>query len=818
MNHKPQNLPRWAAVVALLLGGVASPARAAMSVNPHGQFGGWPASIAVPPGGGNYVYSGEGSGLGVWDVTSKTNPAIAGGLPLGGTDVADIRFDATGQIAYVANGSGLQVISLADPDKPTLLGSLATSGTALSVAVVDATYVLVATSAGGNGWIRVVNVSDPANPADMGGYDTPGSAQHVVVAGTRAYVADGTMGLLVLDISTPATPTLLGSYPTLGSAARVQVVGTVAYVACGASGLHLLNVANPSNITLLATTETDSNVVDIQVAGTTAYTVDQNTGNLHVLNVASPAAPVRIANTDLGWDANRLAIGGNYAYVAAFKGLIIVDVTTPSNPTVVGAYERPSYVMGGTVAGTTAYLVDQSQLWVCSYATPSAPAVLGKCALGHTTWPWQAGPRVSVSGNTAVIAKGDYGMPIIAVSNPSNPTLAGRFAIPANTWANDVSVNGTLACLLTVSNSLGRLRLVDITNPASPTEMGALNTPGDGRRVAVLNNLAAVADGAGGVRLINIANPAAPVEAGHIDPPAGTTADLVTLKNDPTSGHPWVVVLFNASAGWRLQGYDVQNPAAPVFVNELTSATGHINDLHTLEGRAYLGGSLHLVDLETWTVLYFGANPNTTAKTIWRDGDFIYLLIISFSNGAQLYVCYSPEQGQLARVEVTPSDVTVRVGEQQQFSGKGRDANGNQVPVSGTWTSTGGTITQGGLYTAGTTAGDYNVTYTDTATGIQGTATVHVSAGELTRVEVTPGESNLKVGQQQTYTATGYDANNNQVPTTGTWTTTGGTITPSGQYTAPTTTGDQTVTYTDTATGIQGTATVHVSAGELTRV
>jgi hypothetical protein len=815
-----QNLLLAVGKLTLLLWCFASPARADISVNPHGQFGGWPASIAVPPGGGQYIYSGEGSGLGVWDVTDKANPALAGGLPLGGRDASEIQFDATGQIAYVANGSGLKVVSLADPDNPTVLGSLATSFTSRSVAVVDATYVLVATSTGGNGWIRVVNVSDPANPTDVGGYDTPGSAQHVGVAGNRAYVADGTAGLLVLDITTPATPLLLGSYNTPGTGMRVRVAGTVAYVADGAgSGLQVLNVANPSNITLLATTENDSDVVDVQVVGTTAYVADRN-GRLNILNVASPAAPVRIGSVNLPWSPNRLAVGGNYAYIAWFEGLIVVNVTTPTNPTVTSSYERPTVPYGGTVVGTTGYIADQSRLWVCNFANPAAPVALGKCDLGHASFS-KPYPRVSVSGNYAAIAKQSHGMPIVNVSIPTNPLLAGRFAIPSGNTATDVFLNGTLACLLTKSNNLGRLRLINIANPANPTEVGALDTPGDGRRLAVLGSLAAIADGAGGVRLINITNPAAPVEAGHIDPPAGATADLVTLETHPTTGHPWLLVLFNAGAGWQMKSYDVQNPAAPAFINETTSATGHINDLQLFENRAYLAGSLQIVNPFAQALLYLAAlqDPSVQGVLLFRVGNFVYLLILDCSFGLHAYVVVDVPSGQLTRVDVTPSNVTVRVGEQAQFNRTGYDANGNQVPTSGTWSATGGTITQGGNYTAGSTAGDYNVTFTDTASGIQGSAIVHITPGALTTIHVEPGDVWLQHGGTQAFTATGYDANNNQVPITNPqWTTTGGgTLSPSGAsctYTA-TSTGDHTITCKQSGTSIQRSANIQVTpAGE----
>ncbi|MGQ9771846.1 MAG: hypothetical protein ACUVQG_14980, partial [Thermogutta sp.] len=84
-------------------------------------------------------------------------------------------------------------------------------------------------------------------------------------------------------------------------------------------------------------------------------------------------------------------------------------------------------------------------------------------------------------------------------------------------------------------------------------------------------------------------------------------------------------------------------------------------------------------------------------------------------------------QDQLFRIDVTPSNVNLRIGDQQQFNATGYDADGNEVPITPAWTTTGGTITpSGGLYTA-TTVGDFNVTASVEGSPVTGTASVHVT-------------------------------------------------------------------------------------------
>ena len=87
-------------------------------------------------------------------------------------------------------------------------------------------------------------------------------------------------------------------------------------------------------------------------------------------------------------------------------------------------------------------------------------------------------------------------------------------------------------------------------------------------------------------------------------------------------------------------------------------------------------------------------------------------------------------QPPLWRIEVRPSNVTLRPGEQQQFTAIGYDSHDNPVPITPLWTTNDptGTITQDGLYTAGTQPGYYTVVATveDYGRLVEGTAIVQV--------------------------------------------------------------------------------------------
>lgn len=180
--------------------------------------------------------------------------------------------------------------------------------------------------------------------------------------------------------------------------------------------------------------------------------------------------------------------------------------------------------------------------------------------------------------------------------------------------------------------------------------------------------------------------------------------------------------------------------------------------------------------------------------------------------------------GPLASITVTPNPVTLAIGAQQQFTAVGRDAGGNQVPVTAVWTTTnppGSIDAATGLFTAGNTLGTFAESVTATSGSISGTATVTVVAGPLASIIVTPDPVTLAIGEQQQFTAEGRDANGNEVPINEVWSTTNppGSIDAStGLFTAGNTLGTYAESVTATSGSISGTATVTVIAGPLASI
>ena len=159
--------------------------------------------------------------------------------------------------------------------------------------------------------------------------------------------------------------------------------------------------------------------------------------------------------------------------------------------------------------------------------------------------------------------------------------------------------------------------------------------------------------------------------------------------------------------------------------------------------------------------------------------------------------------GSTVQVTVSPANVTLQPGANQTFMATITGSSNTTV----TWSATGGAITAAGVYTAGSTPGNFNVTATSAVDSTRSATAAVVIPGPV-QVSVAPTNVTLQPGGQQWFTATVTGTSNSAV----TWSATGGTINSSGLYTAGNSAGNFTVTATSAADSARkATATVIIA-------
>jgi len=114
-------------------------------------------------------------------------------------------------------------------------------------------------------------------------------------------------------------------------------------------------------------------------------------------------------------------------------GLQVIDISTPSSPTLVGGYDTSGWAIGVAVSGSYAYVADyDAGLQVIDISTPSSPTLVG----GYDTSGYACG--VAVSGDYAYVADYDAGLVILRVGAAPPPAIS---AIAPTSAPNSGSVN-----------------------------------------------------------------------------------------------------------------------------------------------------------------------------------------------------------------------------------------------------------------------------------------------------------------------------------------------------------------------------------------
>jgi len=131
---------------------------------------------------------------------------------------------------------------------------------------------------------------------------------------------------------------------------------------------------------------------------------------------------------------------------------------------------------------------------------------------------------VAVEANYAYVADGNKGLRIIDISQPSQPTEIGFY--DTNGYARDVFLSGDYAF---VADLQGGLRVIDVSNPDQPVEVGFYqNCYANG--VVAQGDYAFVAGGPRGLRVIDVSQPTQPKEVGFYD--TGGSAYNVTVSGN----------------------------------------------------------------------------------------------------------------------------------------------------------------------------------------------------------------------------------------------------------------------------------------------
>lgn len=467
-------------------------------------------------------------------------------------------------------------------------------------------------------------------------------------SGDYGYIA-GDTNIKVIDIQNPEIPVSIGDYFSILRGYDVTVDGNYVYIAADTDGLFIYDTVSSQ---FVGKYDTNRYARDVKIKGTTAYIADSN--DLVILDISNPSSPILLGSCYIPGGAGGLSVSGDYAYVASYSsGLTVVDISISSAPEVVGNYDTVGSVNKVSIVGDYAYIADHNNgLVILDISTPSTPIFKGS----YDTVAYAR--DVVIYGNYAYVTDDYNGLVVINISTPATPEYVTTYDTPGN--AKYVSIDGDK---LYVTDQTG-LVVLDISSPASPTLAGSIITTGTAYGVSVSGNYAYIADYDNDLVIVDISNPTSLeiVRDGTLKYPLSIKVEgdyayiadrekgLVILNvSNPTAptfsgsydtGYAYEVAVdgdyaYVASAGDGLDIIDISNPLTPTFVGKYDSA-GYVYGVVVKGDYAYIADyhyGLVVVDISTPSAPTLVGSYNTLglAYGVAVNGNYAY--IADKSNG-----------------------------------------------------------------------------------------------------------------------------------------------------------------------------------------
>jgi hypothetical protein len=234
----------------------------------------------------------------------------------------------------------------------------------------------------------------------------------------------------------------------------------------------------------------------------------------HVLDDHDRSAALGLAGVEA-----RLALDGDYGFVSNMISASLLDLADPAHPALLAelppsdGYPGVGQDLSG--AGALALLDDsyavatygslsQRRLATIDISPPTQPLIAG--------WLEQPAPGAYVglrcNDGVCYVGLAGAGLWVVDVSDPEDPLelsmVPGRG--PADSWGIDVADElaylSWVRSLEGVAPGEGGVRVLDVSDPAAPREIGIYQTPGVAMDVAIGDGYAYIADGPAGVLAI----------------------------------------------------------------------------------------------------------------------------------------------------------------------------------------------------------------------------------------------------------------------------------------------------------------------------
>lgn len=437
------------------------------------------------------------------DALKKDGPHVRAVEHLGGSSLA---VALRGGYAFVGSSAEFAVVDLHNVQQPHRLAYLPL---AANDVVLHDNYAYITNRSG----LVAIDISDPAHPQQVASAPATRPLNGLTIAGHHIFAIAPEGGLFVYDIAEPVHLQQVGFMRILG-AEGIAVQGSFAYLATS-SGLRIMDVADPRRPTLTTFAGIPQPVEGVAAADRYLY-LSVMPGALLIADAAAPAAPVLVGGISLPIYTKNLQVAGSKVFVAnGNSGVAVVDAADPRHPRLLGTSKVGALITdlavtevpatGTACAGEMIVATDVSEggFHILCGSDPRQLAAIGSYRVPGVTTDAAALDRYVylVTGMDGDVTIVDY----------SAQGLAGVGFLRTPEQSATVRVYGDRLYIYGENNLM---RVMDIADPVSPSEVGARSLSGGVRLLAARGQHAFLADAAGMLHVYDMAATGVPLQVG----------------------------------------------------------------------------------------------------------------------------------------------------------------------------------------------------------------------------------------------------------------------------------------------------------------
>lgn len=233
--------------------------------------------------------------------------------------------------------------------------------------------------------------------------------------------------LFVINAEDPYNPNIIGEYSGFGGIREVCVYDTVIFIAHDRSNLTIGNITDPDNV---AMTERCSGITFNSIDTKNEFAFAGTDIGLIVLDITLPSEPAIIDTLSMP-EIERITLNQNNVYALTDEGLYIIDISDPSNSVIEGMYQVDLLLPTGIAYNDNyVYITARNHILVFDISDSQNPEfVYDKCHYGFPN-------DLYVKDSILYTCGSLYGFGAFDISNPPEIKLMNNYVAPREAVAS----------------------------------------------------------------------------------------------------------------------------------------------------------------------------------------------------------------------------------------------------------------------------------------------------------------------------------------------------------------------------------------------